>query len=177
MKKLLLPLSCLLALSACWRHTREPDWNPAQDIPAGTLVNVTLRDVKDSSRVSTYVVDPRAGRVIARRDGKRAQQDVSSEVTAAQDTVAPMPVNTLVELPCRQPKTGEEGESGCVASAIDPKAETSDDPSPTKGGDESLLRTERFVVRVANGLLESAHTAGVSLGLKRFQQVPPTTHQ
>ena len=171
MKKLLLPLSCLLALSACWRHTREPsDWEPSRDIPAGTLVRVTLRDVSDPSRVSTYVVDPRAGRVVERLDGRRAQQDASGTVTAAQ--LSTSTVSTSVTLPCPEIKVEGSEEPICVVFASDPKLETSDDPNPVKELEQRLELTSRFVVQVAVNLLEAAHVTGVNVGVSGLKQAP-----
>jgi hypothetical protein len=172
MKKLLLPLSCLLALTACWRDTRptEPDWNPARDIPAGTLVRVTLQDANGSGRSSTFVVDPRSGRVVDRKDGGRAQQQESSS-KVAQEGLSAQSVSTSVQVPCPE-IPDKEADPGCFVYASDPKHETTGDPNPIKNYTERLALTERFVTQVAVKLLEAAHVTGVNVGIQGLKQAP-----
>jgi hypothetical protein len=174
MKRLLLPLSCLLALSACWRHTR--DWDPARDIPAGTLVSVTLQDVSDPSRGTTYLVDPRAGRVIARRDAQATRQDASQSTTEAQQLQGTTTLTTTYRIACAETKTETESENeepACLVRASDPKHET-DDPNPIMDQTERLVRTERFVVQLAQSTLQVAHINRVDLGLSGVKQQVPT---
>jgi hypothetical protein len=170
MKKLLLPLSCLLALTACWRETRptEPDWNPSRDIPAGTLVRVTLQDVTDPSRISTFVVDPRAGRVVDRKDGRLAQQKESQSM-AAQEGLSTQTVSTAVQVPCPE-IPDDKDDPGCLVNASDPKHETTGDPNPIMDYKTRLALTEKFVTQVAVKLLEAAHTTGVNVGVRGLKQ-------
>ncbi|MFP2931176.1 hypothetical protein ACLESO_39480 [Pyxidicoccus sp. 3LG] len=167
MKRILLPLSCLLALSACWRTTREPEWNPSQDIPPGTLVRVTLQDVKDSSRISTYIVDPRTSRILDRQDGKKALHDAQDAEQAAQATSTLRMVTTAVKVDC---PPEQETEEGCIMPAIDPKHDTSGDPNPIK--DLKLRRelTEKFVKLYALKILEAAHVTGVNVTVQAARQ-------
>lgn len=176
MKRLLLPLSCLLALSACWRHTRDRDWDPSRDIPAGTRVSVTLQDVSDPSRGTTYLVDPRAGRVVERRDAKVTRQDASQSTTEAQQLQGTTTLTTTYRIACAEPKTETE-EPACLVRASDPKHET-DDPNPIMDPKERLIRTERFVVQLAQSTLQVAHLNKIDLGLGGVkQQVPTPTRQ
>ncbi|WP_164020948.1 hypothetical protein [Pyxidicoccus trucidator] len=171
MKRILLPLSCLVALSGCWRHTREPDWNPSRDIPAGTLVRVVLQDVNEPGRISAFTVDPRAGRVIDRQDGKRVQRQEAGSVTAAQDAPSKQTLNTAVQVPC--PEVRPDAPE-CLVYASDPKHETTGDPNPAKENDYAarLALTEKFVVQVSLNLLEAAHVTGVNVGVQGLKQAP-----
>ncbi|QDF06939.1 hypothetical protein [Myxococcus xanthus] len=168
MKKYLLPLSCLFLASACRHIGNTPDWNPSEDIPAGTDVRITLQDVRNPQRRSTYVVDPRTGTVVERRDGKRAYavadpQSLDTESTgeATQAALAPSSsVTVAMSVNCRDSLTSPDG---CVDLAIDPKHETSGDPNPIKEEKRRIAITERYVKQLAVNVLQTAHRAGVQV--------------
>ncbi|MCP3140255.1 hypothetical protein [Pyxidicoccus xibeiensis] len=173
MKRILLPLSCLLALSACWRNTREPDWNPSQDIPKGTLVRITLQDANNPGIISTFLVDPIANRILDRRDGKQAMQaaqeaDSEKSVQAAA-AVAPRTVSSTTIIDCPPAELTEEH---CLVRASDPKHETTGDPNPIRDLKLRLERTEQFVKLYALKLLEAAHLSKVDIAVQVGQQRP-----
>ncbi|WIG98895.1 hypothetical protein [Myxococcus sp. SDU36] len=166
MKKYLLPLSCLLLASACQHTGNTPDWNPAKDIPAGTYVRITLQDVRNPERRSTYLVDPRTDTVVERRDGKRAYaaeapQALESEAAVTATQTAPAPTNSVtvaMAVNCRITKIAKDG---CVDLAIDPKHETSGDPNPIKEESRRIALTERYVKQLAVSVLQTARRTGV----------------
>ncbi|NVJ06548.1 hypothetical protein HUW63_15040 [Myxococcus sp. AM001] len=158
MTKRLLPLSCLLLASACQHIGNTPDGNPAKDIPAGTYVHITLQDIRNPERRSTYLVDPRTDTVVERRDGKRASAAEAS-VTASKAAPAPTSnVSLAMSVNCRITKTAREG---CVDLAIDPKHETSGDPNPIKEESRRIALTERYVKQLAVNVLQTARRTGV----------------
>ncbi|AEI68887.1 hypothetical protein [Corallococcus macrosporus] len=170
MKKHLLPLSCLFLLSAC-RHTgNTPDGNPSEDLPAGTYVQITLQDVRNPLKRSTYVVDPRTDTVVERRDGRRAVAapsprapgtEPSDETTQAASAVSQTHSASLtLSVLCRVTETAEDG---CIDLAIDPKHETSGDPNPIKEERLRIAITERYVKQLAVNMLRTAHRAGVQV--------------
>ncbi|QSQ24166.1 hypothetical protein JY651_04120 [Pyxidicoccus parkwayensis] len=176
MKKLLLPLSCLLALSACWRDHRpqEPDFDPSRDIPAGTLVLITLQDVHDASRSSTFLVDPRSGRVVERKDGTPGQGEKGSVAEGTtQQGLLPGTAYNILKVPCAETqKTDETTELGCTLNAIDPKHESDGNPNPIKDYEARLTATKKFVVNVAVNVLKAAHDTGVNITTQSIRQTP-----
>ncbi|MFP2962609.1 hypothetical protein ACLEPN_33755 [Myxococcus sp. 1LA] len=170
MKKYLLPLSCLFLLSAC-RHTgNTPDWNPSEDIPSGTYVRITLQDVRNPQKRSTYVVDPRTDTVVERQDGRRAMAapgaqaldtESSDEATKAASAVSQTnSVFVSMSVICRETQTSPDG---CIDMAIDPKHETTGDPNPIKEERLRIAITERYVKQLAVNTLQTAHRAGVQV--------------
>ncbi|NOJ80508.1 hypothetical protein [Myxococcus xanthus] len=168
MKKYLLPLSCLFLTSACLHTGKTPDWTPSEDIPPGTYVLVTLQDAGSPQRRSTYVVDPRMGTVVERRDGKRAYavaapQSLDTESTGEAVQAALVPtsrVTVAMSVNCRETLASPDG---CVDLAIDPKHETSGDPNPIKDEKQRIAITERYVKQLAVNVLQTARRAGVQV--------------
>ncbi|AKQ64530.1 putative lipoprotein [Myxococcus hansupus] len=178
MKKFIVPLSCLVvAATGCIHTGRTPDWNPAEDVPPGTRVRVTLQDAQDAERRSTFVVDPRRNVVVERLDGRRAhahtgpEASSEAETKAASGTSGPSvsggQVLVTMVVTCQG---AQASENGCVVLAIDPKHETSGDPNPIVEERERIARTERFVKQLAAGTLEAAHRNGLQVHLPAIRR-------
>ncbi|QQR42815.1 hypothetical protein JKA73_27675 [Myxococcus xanthus] len=168
MKKYLLPLACLFLASACQHLANTPDWKPSEDIPPDTYVLITLQDAHSPQRRSTYVVDPRTGTVVERRDGKRAYaaaapQSLDTE-SAGETTQAALAstsrVTVSMSVNCRETLVSPDG---CVDLAIDPKHETSGDPNPIKDEKQRIAITERYVKQLAVNVLQTARRTGVQV--------------
>lgn len=171
MRRALLSLSCLLALSAC-RHLcpqpDEPDFNPSRDIPPSAIVRVTLKDKDDPSRMSTFVVDAREGKVLQRLDGPKAveQRQVRQAVTQQQGGQQPAADSDAeatamsVEVYCLV--TTSTPENGCPdASAIDPKMEQTGGDDPKHEIKQQWTRTQDFVIRIARSYFEAVKRSGI----------------
>jgi hypothetical protein len=193
MKRALLSLSCLLALSACKHAAPEPDFRPGRDIPPGAIVHVTLQDRKNPRRISTYVVDARAGQVLMRLDGARALelQRPAAPPPRTPSFVPPAPMkderqgggtgsqttstfalssSVTVQADC-PPPSDEREEDGCVdANAIDPKIETTGNPDPQNENPKFRRGPPGFVIKLAQGLFEAAKLSGLPVQPQQLQR-------
>lgn len=132
----LLLLSVMLTLSAC-RHMPTPR-QPVPSLeeiqraaPDGGLVLITLRDKDQPQRVTSYLVDVRQDRIVARRDGVTAEQmaapDSPDMKSASQMKTSFLMASVLVPTDCKPP----EDQTGC---APDPGAWNGDPVGGTGGG-------------------------------------------
>lgn len=181
MRRALLSLSCLLALSAC-RHLcpqpDDPDFNPSRDIPADSIVRVTLQDKNDPSRMSTYVVDARRGEVVRRLDGPQAVEKQQTRGTVSQQQVAQEPAadtdatEMAVKVYCIV--TSSTPENACPdASAIDPKMEQTGGDDPKHEIKQYRTRTQDFVVRIARSYFEAVKKSGIDQPMQNLQGGKP----
>jgi hypothetical protein len=182
MTRALLSLSCLLALAACSHATPEPDFRPSRDIPPGAIVHVTLRDRHEPRRVSTYVVDARAGKLLMRLDGARAlelqqtsppprppsfapstpMRGEQQGETGTQTSSSSFATSFTLEVDCPPPAPGEKQPEGCLdANAIDPKLETTGNPDPQDDPGLRWKRTEQFAIKLAQGIFQAAKLSGI----------------
>lgn len=182
MKSVLLSLTCLLALSACKHAAPEPDFRPSRDIPPGAIVHVTFRDRKDPRRVSTYVVDARAGQVLMRLDGARAMEGMQQpppprppafapptpmrgeqqEQEGTQSSSLAQPLNITTEIDCQVLPSEDKNRDGCLdVNAIDPRLEPTGNPDPQDDPAARVKRTTQFAIKLAQSLFQAAKLSGI----------------
>ncbi len=146
MKNRLLLLPVLLTLAAC-RHipARAPTQEEIQrQAPPGGLVRVTLRDAKQPSRVTTYLVDVNKDEIVSKVDGsprgEMEGQDATSMKTAAAQAPAFLLSNVEVFTDCKEPDT----DPGCIP---DPNSWNGDPHGGSGGGGDPTGHDPGLMVR------------------------------
>lgn len=186
MKKLLLLLPLVLSTAACFHRVPQscPDPDPnlvlPKEIPAGALVQFTVRDQKGSYRFSTFLVDASKGEVLARRDGSKPEElaqvlSQSLTSTGAQDTTSaqqkqffPVPSSTVF-VKCSDDPTA----TGCFSLGAG-------DPPPTGGGGPGVAGHEEYSFIVKYAALQARVNLAIGAKLPTRANLPvqqPRTHQ
>ncbi|MBZ4416888.1 hypothetical protein [Myxococcus sp. RHSTA-1-4] len=178
MKNRLLLLPALLALSAC-RHipTREPMPSLEEirrEAPPGGLVRVTLRDKHQPLRASSYLVDVRQDKIVARLDSPTAQQLEAQDApmkTGSQDSGTFVIATLEMSTECK-PAEETEDQTGCPP---DPGAWNGDPIGGTGGGgDPTGGDPFRPVLNLAARTFWSISQSGLPYQMKPVQVRVPT---
>lgn len=132
MKNRILLFPVLLTLAACGHiPARVPSQNEIQrEAPPGGLVRVTLRDAKEPSRFTTYLVDVSRNEVVSKVDSpaleEKAGQDSTSTKSESATSTKFVMSSVEVYTDCTNPKP----QPGCESS---PGA-VNGDPGDGSGG-------------------------------------------
>lgn len=176
MKNRILLIPVLLTLSACGHLARVPSQNEIQrEAPEGGLVRVTVRDAKQPSRFTTYLVDVKRDEIVSKVDSPKRDeaegQDSASEKSASASTSSFLISNIDVSTDCMNPET----EPGCAPDFGswngDPHGGSGGGGDPT--GHDPLKNVRRFAALS----FWSIQQAGIPISKTRLTAPVPTRGQ